>query len=151
MKKLKTYVLTVSQVFPSYHPQKGELTNFPCSILSLTKIHTIRQNYELWKKRIDEVNAGRAVLSIRYWDGKPYKDRQVEFQRLDKDSGIGIQKLTEMSFSDNTAFIDGVSPLHLEAVADNDGLTLQQFKDWFRTPNSEPMAIIHFTSFRYGR
>lgn len=149
MKKLKTYVLTVSQVFPSYHPQKGNPTNFPLSILGLTKLHTIRQNYDLWKKRIDEVNAGKAVLSVRFWDGKPYKDKQVEFQLFDKDSGIGIEKLTGMCFVKNTAFIEGTKDRHLEAVADNDGLTLQQFKDWFVKPNAEPMAIIHFTDFRY--
>lgn len=153
MKKLKTYVLTVSQVFPSYHPAKGKPTNFPRSILGLTKFHTIRQNYELWKKRIDEVNAGKAVLSVRYWDGKPYKDKQKEFLIFDEYSDIGVQRLDYMDFNSNTCIIDDSPdtyiPESLNVLADNDGLTLQQFKDWFRKPNSEPMAIIHFTNFRY--
>src|SRR5690606_18963659 len=123
------------------------------SILGLLKLHTIRQNYELWKKRIDEVNAGNAILSVRFWDGKPYKDKQVEFQRFDKDSGIGVQRLDRMCFVNNTAFVDETEsnyiPVMLDTLADNDGLTLQQFKDWFRKPNTEPMAIIHFTEFRY--
>src|SRR5690606_24794514 len=138
MKKLKTYVLTVSQVFPSYHPQKGQQTNFPRSILGLLKLHTIRQNYELWKKRIDEVNAGKAILSVRYWDGKPYKDKQKEFQQFDKDSGIDVQRLDRMCFINNTAFVDetgsNYTPVMLDTLADNDGLSLQQFKDWFRKP-----------------
>lgn len=154
-KKLKTYVLTVSREFPSYHPAKGKPTNFPTNILLGVKIHTIRANYELWKKRINEVNAGKAVLSIRYWDGKPYKDKQREFYQLDKDSGLGVQRLDGMCFVNHTAFIDETDvdfiPATLEQLANNDGLSLQQFKDWFRKPNSEPMAIIHFTDFRYKK
>lgn len=153
MKKLKTYVLTVSQHFPSYHPMKGQRTSFTRTILCLLKLHTVRANYELWKKRIDEVNAGKAVLSVRYWNGKPYKDKQAEFQRFDKDSGIGIQRLDAMCFVNNTAFVDETEsnyiPVMLDILANNDGLSLQQFKDWFRKPNTEPMAIIHFTNFRY--
>lgn len=36
------------------------------------KLHTCRANYSLWKKRIDEVNEGKAILVIYEWTDKPY-------------------------------------------------------------------------------
>lgn len=122
--KIKTYVLTVSRNFPATHPRKGEKTEFVLKIqngLGITckncrevsrfdgdccgylpgqkgeKLHTIRANYDFWKKRIDEVNEGKAILSLRYWTGKPYCSKQEEFARLDKDSGIGVQELSPIS------------------------------------------------------
>lgn len=159
--KLKTYVLTVSRYFPSKHPRKGEDTGFIDKILpaimgapDLRKIHTIRSNYDLWEKRIKEVQEGKAILSLRYWEGKPYNSKQIEFARLDKYSGIGIQKL---GFEDNELdnpvifapfeddFLDNT-----ELMAKNDGLSLVDLKAWFKGYDlSQPMAIIHFTSFRY--
>jgi hypothetical protein len=38
----------------------------------------------------------------------------------------------------------------IEVLANNDGLSLKDFKDWFKGYDlSQPMAIIHFTKFRY--
>ena len=62
---MKTYVLTISKNFPSTHSKKGTPTNFFYKIKSGDKKHTIRANYELWKKRIDEVNEGKAIISLR--------------------------------------------------------------------------------------
>jgi len=118
------------------------------------KIHTIRANYELWAKRIEQIQKGEAILSIRYWSGKPYhKDErgigQVEICQLDKDSGIGFQKIEFL----NANIYDPVSEityLKISELAKNDGLSLEDFKEWFKKYDlSEPMAIIHFTSFRY--
>ena len=37
-----------------------------------------------------------------------------------------------------------------EQLAKNDGLSLEEFKEWFKGYDlSQPMAIIHFTRFRY--
>ena len=77
---MKTFVITVSRQFPSKHIRKGEETNFVKKILNNytckvdefgTKIRTCRSNYEYWKRIVDEVNAGNAILSVRYWSGKP--------------------------------------------------------------------------------
>ncbi|MFY9159658.1 hypothetical protein [Aquirufa ecclesiirivi] len=158
--KLKTYVLTVSRYFPSTHPRKGEDTGFIDKILTtimgapdLRKIHTIRGNYELWEKRIKEVQDGKAILSLRYWEGKPYDSKQVEFARLDKNSGIGIQKLVFLDENFEMPFIfeNGYASLNsIFTLAKNDGLSFEDFKAWFKVYDlSQPMAIIHFTSFRY--
>ena len=153
---MKTFVLTVSRVFPATHKRKGEQTYFADRILSgqtipsnkWMKIHTIRANYELWEKRIKQVQEGKAILSIRYWLDKPYRSKQVEICQLDKDSGIGVQKI----------FIDGIYRYKIDDgdlqwgsddLAKNDGLSVEDFKEWFRCYDLRPMAIIHFTKFRY--
>lgn len=96
---MKTYVITLSQVFPTWHKRAGEPTKFRAAFLSGQtcskckkrnpamctgecfsglKIHTIRANYPLWLKRITEVQQGKAVLSVRQWSGKPYRSPQIE-------------------------------------------------------------------------
>jgi len=174
--KIKTYVLMVSTKYPSYHKKKGERTKFVCKILHTInydggiemynicgnecksscerrmldqKLHTIRANYPLWEKRIKEVQEGKAVLSIRYWSGKPYNSKQVEVCQLDKDSGIGIQKLEFDSLLG--IFIDSYdSDITKKDLAQNDGLSLDDFKEWFKPYDlSEPMAVIWFVNKRY--
>jgi hypothetical protein len=155
---LKTYVLSVSINFPKTHKQAGKNTFFrekinealiPISETPIlgSKIHTLRGNYELWKKRIDEVNERKAVLSLRFWSGKPYNSKQVEFLQLDSSSGIGIQKLEDPT---NFVFapIDG-KQINWEEIAKNDGLSFEDFCEWFKVRNNSPMAVIHFTGFRY--
>lgn len=114
------------------------------------KIHTIRANYPLWKKRFEEIECGAACLSIRQWTGKPYRSPQIEIGRLTKSDGIGIQK-----YEDYTPFSpvidEQINPIVLKKeLAHNDGLSLDDWHDWFKDYDKDhPMAIIHFTSFRY--
>ena len=144
----KTYVLTVSKHFPQTHKRSGEYTGFVENIRQLfsgncKKIHTIRSNYELWRKRAEEINSGRAVLSIRYWSEKPYRSKQVEICRLEK---IGLEKL----YFEKVGDYQMPRLTDLTTLAKNDGLSIQDFKDWFKGYDlSKPMAIIHFTDFRY--
>lgn len=163
---MKTFVLTISRNFPKTHKRAGEETLFiekitcgtlypgecsGCDFKSI-KIHTIRSNYDLWEKRIKQVQEGKAVLSLRYWSDKPYNSKQVEFHRLDKDSGVGIQYLELRRFRDSLIpIIYNCAELTTGIkVAENDGLTIEDFKEWFKNYDlTEPMAIIHFTNFRY--
>lgn len=157
---MKTYVLTVSHTFPKTHKRAGEETFFKERILSAlskdplmwNKIHTIRANYELWAKRVKEIQEGKAILSIRYWSGKPYNSKQVEICQLDKNSGIGVQILFFDECKINKPLIADSSKTFIlpSLIAKNDGLSLEDFKDWFRKYDlNKPMAIIHFTKFRY--
>lgn len=165
---MKTYVLTVSRTFPKYHKRAGDETFFVPKILlglglcdevkfkeefgeCLHKIHTIRSNHDLWRKRIYEIQIGKAILSLRYWSGKPYNSKQIEFLRLGMESGIGIQKI---DFSDDylyTVKIDGKRySFDAECIAESDGLNEVDFEEWFKGYDmSKPMAIIHFTKYRY--
>jgi hypothetical protein len=161
--KLKTYVIMISRTFPAYHPRKGQETYFVEKILAsfksirhpldyIPKLHTIRANYDLWEKRMKEVQEGKAVISLRYHTlGRYVKgNKQIEFARLDKDSGCGVQKVnfgleTSMPFiDDRDNYIDA------GILSINDGLLFVDFDYWFKLYKlDKPMAIIHFTKFRY--
>lgn len=170
---MKTYVLTISRYFPTTHKRKGDKTFFVEKIekslrlkydnvlMDLLKIHTIRSNYNFWARRIKQIQKGEAILSIRYWSGKPYDSKQVEICQLDKNSGIGVQKLewwnTSSCFVAYTELPDEdcgtqefYTELNTSELAKNDGLSLEDFKEWFKKYDlSKHLAIIHFTSFRY--
>lgn len=112
------------------------------------KIHTIRANYPLWAKRIAEVERGEACLSIRQWTGKPYRSKQVEIAKLTKKNGVGIQKV-ELT-NDLAECITGGRHYSYVDIARNDGLHPADWLDWFKGYElTQPMAIIHFTDFRY--
>lgn len=164
---MKTYVLTVSKVFPKKHKNSGSETIFLDKIacacfcekdcedccFKWPKKHTIRSNYDLWKKRAKEINEGKALLSVRYWSGKPYRSKQVEFCQLTE---IGLQKLSFFMNNINFPYIyeeDEMAnyPIYgIDLIARNDGLLLSDFKEWFKDYDlSKPMAVIHFTPFRY--
>lgn len=160
-----TYVLTLSKTFPSAHPKKGEPTFFRSKVMAVVfkdvtwkKYHTIRSNYDLWKKRFEKIADGEACLSIRQWTGKPYASKQVEITRLTKEDGIGIQKLEIVKGKYNSrphwwGYVDGKTrygEAFFPILAENDGLSAEDWLAWFRNYDlSKPLAIIHFTKFRY--
>lgn len=174
---MKTYVITLSMRFPVGHKRAGKSTMFqdkfllgiscpdcsteqdlsgenisPCNSCQRacmqSKIHTIRANYPLWEKRIAEVERGDACLSIRQWTGKPYRSKQVEIARLTAENGIGIQELKLTDLSRPTT-ING-RLVELPDLAKNDGLSFNDWFEWFKSYDlSKPLAIIHFTKFRY--
>ncbi len=160
-KKIVRYRIPVSQVFPATHPRAGEPTYFPDRIHGAIepiegmwkKLHTIRANYELWAKRFEKINRGEAVLQLYYWRGKPYRSKTATICLLSKNDGIGIQKVN--LYQDETAFIRTSNNFLLAEkkwsdLAKNDGLSLDDFKVWFKGYDlNQSMAIIHFTKFRY--
>ena len=52
---MKTYVLTISNIFPKTHKKAGLETNFIVKINSLLKKHTIRGNFLLWQIAYSEI------------------------------------------------------------------------------------------------
>lgn len=160
MKKIKTYNIMLSKVFPVTHQRKGEPTFFSQKVQAAKfptvypdetpKLHTIRANYPLWEKRIAEVQSGNAEICLRQWTGKPYRSKTVEIMRLTADDGVGIQCLT---FYDNRIIyptVDNNYQPSIKEISTNDGLSKDSWIEWFRGYDlSKPMAIIHFTNFRY--
>lgn len=133
-----------SKVLPIMLPYHGKYD---------AKIHTIRTNYEYWARIAEEVNAGRGILSLRQWSGSPYNRKRdgskpVEFLQLEK---MGVQefKLTKelgMIHIDNKV----MSIEDHGTIARNDGLSQQDFYDWFKLGRKEVEGcVIHFTDFRY--
>lgn len=147
---MKTYVIILSKTFPKSHPLSGQETGFGSSFKSGQKIHTVRGNYLMWIKRFEEVQKGTAVLSVREWTGTPYRSPQRELARLTAADGVGIQALKLKDLWSSTA-IDG-EKVELPDLAAHDGLSFADWYYWFRKVDlRQPMAIIHFTKFRYGK
>lgn len=118
---MKTYVITLSEKFPTTHTRKGQETDFRRLFLNGNKIHTIRANFPLWEKRI---------------------------ARLTAEDGVGIQELKLTDLSRPTT-ING-QRIELPLLAQNDGLSFNDWFNWFIGYDlSKPLAIIHFTKFRY--
>lgn len=166
---MKTYVLLLSRIFPKSSIMAGKETFFREGVLNAItdndpfnsmfdfqhcKVHTIRLNYELWKKRMDEIQAGKAKLSVRQWSGAPYRSKQETIIELTAKDGIGVQKLSSMDEIEGCVVNSAtdVKFVPLEILAINDGLEVGTFKDWFKLakPTTDnPMVIIHLTKLRY--
>lgn len=164
MSKIKTYNIMLSTVFPVTHPKAGQETGFKPKVLAalndtpcyLKKLHTIRANYELWKKRFDEVDGGYAVINLRQWLGRPYRSKTVLIKKLTSEDGIGIQKLNivEERYKSRSIIMcfvdDSLKNCLLPTLAANDGLSVSDWLAWFKGyDKTKPLAIIHFTDFRY--
>lgn len=174
--KLVHYEVAVSPRFPSTHISKGEPTYFIEKILIgilgeqeynkihdndctgfIPKLHTCRKNYRLWEKRMKKVQTGRAVIDLFYWElaGGRFTpgNTKVVFLTLDNNSGCGVQQVNFIDLNIERPFIFGQginSRNHFYEIAKNDGLSLGDFKSWFKGYDlSKPMAIIQFTKFRY--
>lgn len=131
-------------------------SKYGCGLLR--KIHTIRKNVPLWRKRIEEVRTGEACLSIREWTGKPYASKQEEIARLTKEDGVGLQIISAYPIvmedksigvlSDDGRTICSIRDIAI--LAGNDGLSLVNWLEWFKGCKADDnLAIIHFTKFRY--
>ena len=157
-----TYILTLSRNFPAKHPLKGQATYFKDKVHAAishnwdywNKVHTIRDNYPLWAKRFEKINRGEACLSIRQWTGKPRHSPQEELFRLTREDGIGLQMIKFAQYSDGKIYMDCAhiegKDIKGETIARNDGLSYSDWQAWFRDYDlSHPLAIIHFTKFRY--
>lgn len=160
---MKTYVITLSKVFPFYHSRKGEPTNFRAAFKAgqlfmkdadifcvFPKLHTIRANYELWEKRFEQIEKGKAQLSIRQWSGKPYHSEQELICNLTKEDDIGLQKMIVVGCSTiHPKYVDG-SSVDCMTLAHNDGLSEIDWRNWFEHYDlTESLAVIQFTKFRY--
>jgi hypothetical protein len=202
--KIKVYKLCISEYFPKTHKRAGEPTFFAYKIgralkgkehfhesaneLSdpFFKLHTLRVNYELWQKRIAEVKAGKAILVMFEWKGKPYHSRQhdlfifsmqnelyrenpdlwnfiADYTILNHDDclqisakNLSVQKL--LISKEPTGLLgtlldeNNYTERHIapDKIANNDGLSFDDFKDWFKKHDcSNLISIIHWTDFKY--
>ena len=151
---MKTYVLTLSHSFPANHKKHGIPTYFKEKFFGtpgmIRKIHTIRANYALWRKRFEKIAAGEACLSVREWTGAPYRSKQKELARLTREDGIGIQCLDIANLYGCDRYIVDGYDVALFHLATNDGLSPNDWLDWFKAyDKTKNLAIIHFTPFRY--
>lgn len=181
---MKVVVLLSKTFFPQ-HFRAGEANNFSQKVLEGKKKHTCRKNYAYWEEIIGRLKEQDGVLSVRQWAGLPYhKPGQETIVDIPAEV-VGVQKLelkrirkivqhfaeekkepiAEAITYDWEAEIEGWStPISL--IAENDGLTVEEFKAWFSPVFDEAekkykelasisnatildFAIIHFSKERY--
>ncbi len=140
---MKTYYLKVAKTFQSGHPRRHQPTNFKTLIQSGSKIHTIREQGG-WAKAMADLNNGTAWLAVQQWTGLPYRSKVLTLFELKGGGGELITQELAESF-------------HLEELAMNDGLSLEDFMAWFKASTDQELRqmlvgkiIIHFTTYRYG-
>ena len=145
-KQKKQVVLMIAKNFLAYHKRAGQATEFEAKIKDNDKVHTIRPNYEKWKEKIEEVKSGKAELVLKQWEGRPYHSTPNKLSIYDDKDDVDVSKLTKTA---DGFFVNDTIKVEPEILAKNDGLSLQDFEDWFKVFPTEPMAILHFNSFRY--
>ncbi len=151
--KRKKVILTLCRVFPKTHSKAGINTLFAVKLFAGRKLHTIRADEKgLWGQKAADINAGKKMLCVREWTGRPYNSEQADIKNYVE---IGLQDITMTYGVDDEkpqAWVDG-KPVPVELLAKNDGLELSDFVEWFfgsvHSGNVFKGKIIHFTEFRY--
>ncbi len=151
--KRKKVILTLSKVFPKTHSKAGINTLFAVKLFAGRKLHTIRSDEKnLWEQKVADINSGKKILCLREWTGRPYNSEQADIKQYVQ---VGLQHITmTYGVEDATpkAWVDG-KPVPVETLAANDGLTVEEFVEWFfgsvHSGNEFEGVIIHFTDFRY--
>lgn len=146
--------IILSNKFPANNPEAGKETHFREKINSGEKIHTIRGNIKWWMEKAEKINSGEMALHLRSWTGQPYNSKQEEWAVYGK---IGIQQITMMYSQEDGEYIALIDEkrIPIAEIAKNDGLTVEQFENWFFNSKHDPFfqdfygVIIHFTDFRY--
>jgi len=105
------------------------------------KIHTIRANYDYWKKFEGQ------ELALFTWEGKPYRSGQKVFcvKRL-----VSVQEVIKSEVADFFLSENDDAPIPKGLISKNDGFNESyQFIDWFINYPYGKYAILHFTDFQY--
>lgn len=95
------------------------------------KMHTIRSGH---RRKVGD------KFSPRVWSGKPYCSPKITIAQ-----DMEIKKVWDFEIKDRIMYVDKM-PLTIveyrELIAMNDGLTYQDFKDWFKYPKPFSGQII---------
>lgn len=147
-----TKVITFSRTFPAYHSRAGQPTFFAQKILNQLNLNTIGEIPDDVKtvfggvlsfhivakaglKKRHTIRAGNRwnvgdVFSPRVWTGKPYYSKQLQFA-----PNITIKKVWPFELINGEFYLPGAScTTIIQTIANNDGLTLDDFKEWFNKP-----------------
>lgn len=143
--------LIISKEFPAKHKRAGDPTEFKEKILTGSKVHTIRNNFEWWHDKAAMINSGEMELCLKSWIGRPYHTKQEQWLTL---SSISVQKVRmeyEAGQNHVLAFVDE-KQVPVQMLALHDGLSVDDFTDWFFRGSKESTfegVVIHFTKLHY--
>jgi hypothetical protein len=102
------------------------------------KIHTVRKNYDYWKRFEGQ------YMALFIWEGKPYRSKQKVFcvKRL-----VSVQRINHAG--QGRFCIEG-RHTSLSDIIKNDGFKgKEEFIRWFIEYPPGEFAILQFTEFRY--
>lgn len=144
-------VITFSRLFPAYHPRKGEPTYFVEKIWSgikedfsktLIGLDNELFNFSkgIYKPKYHTIRAGNRwkvgdKFSPRVWSDKPYRSKQITIS-----PDIEIKKVWEVKIEQfgSSKIISYPTKrkgydymISLGDVANNDGLSIKDFNNWF--------------------
>lgn len=140
-------VITFSPFFPGYHPRKGEQTHFiEMVVKSFAQCgiptgefdeyrHFDEEFYETCEPKGHTVRAGHRFsagekFSPRVWAGRPYNSQQIIIA-----PDVEIKSVWNFrTYTAGPIYLEGLTPYDLDLLAKNDGLSKQDFLDWFRYP-----------------
>jgi hypothetical protein len=159
-------VITFSRVFPAYHPKAGQPTYFVEKLIK--GLHRqghapfdvdcdfCNEMYHLSEPKWHTIRAGKRwkqgdKFSPRVWSGTPYKTKQIiiapeiEIKKewrfeINSECGITIISINGKVLSES--FFYPLDQERLEPLALNDGLSIQDLKDWFKYPKPFQGQII---------
>jgi hypothetical protein len=120
----------------------GGPTRFPEKIILGEKVHTIRQDL---KKR------WRQGRPIQHVTGNRTKLRDM-FLENECDGVQTIKILFTKEAEVKRVIVDGIDIPEWKTIAENDGLTVDQFTKWFYSASEAEVftgVIIHWTNLRY--
>jgi hypothetical protein len=154
-------VITLSRQFPSYHPKAGQETHFVENawrslfhkvILGIGNPIGLEVEYQSFlsenhiRPKHHTVRLGRRwkdgdMASLRVWSEKPYNSPQIKICQdvklrvvdivLDFKNGLIYRPMSDGSKK-------AISALELSI---NDGLTFQDFQDWFQVEKNQKKGI----------
>lgn len=154
-------VITFSRQFPSDHKQAGQSTFFVEKILNNLRVDYIEKEYlnlltrlnpdlhsslifDFWtslnkdvadEKRHTIRNGVRfeagELFSPRAWLGKPYRSKRIIFAE-----DIEVNRVLPFNISYDKIHLDNIwlDFFQIEILAKNDGLTYEEFMEWFKYP-----------------
>lgn len=152
-------VITFSRVFPTYHPRNGEQTYFPEKLAkSFTEIKQPTEDFDeidRWdgtvyrdtEPKSHTIRAGHRFkvgdrFSARVWSGRPYNSKQIILA-----NDVEIVKVWDFKIEadgdyllitiDNYHFYEENTNMYtqldaLKTLALNDGLSLEDMREWFK-------------------
>lgn len=169
-------VITFSRVFPTYHPKRGQPTYFVekiwKSLWDQNKAHDIHLYQEPYdehfhpmgkdSKNIHQFNPKHHTIraghrwevgekfSPRVWAGKPYNSKQIVIA-----PDIEIVKIYDFKVTPSLYYLDNnsydINDLELlYKISNNDGLTLNELRAWFKFPCDFEGQIICWGEVNYG-
>lgn len=154
MKRKDKITIMFSRLFPTTHSRRGEPTRFIEKVMLGEKIHQIRRSYDKWKILADKTNEKRYSISLCQWAATPRRSKHVEIGLLE--SRIGVQRIVMQynAKADSVLATVDDKEVPIETLAENEGLSVNDFKDWFFGKNRDEDAtyngcVVHLTEFRY--